>query len=68
MGALRFSPRDRLSDPARDLGPRIITALTGWGSAATTAWWVYTLGPLAGGVLGATAYKMLLSSDTRKAQ
>jgi len=53
-------------NPARDLGPRLVTLVTGWGTAATTAWWVYTLGPLVGAVLGAHAYKALLSSETRK--
>jgi len=49
-------------NPARDLGPRLITLLTGWGSAATTAWWVYTLGPVAGAILGAYAYKYTLET------
>jgi len=44
-------------NPARDLGPRLVTLLTGWGSAATTAWWVYTLGPVAGALLGGAAYQ-----------
>ena len=50
-------------NPARDLGPRLVTLLTGWGSAATTAMWVYTLGPLAGALLGAGAYQLLSSTD-----
>jgi len=46
-------------NPARDLGPRLVTALTGWGAAAATSWWVYTLGPLAGALIGASAYQAL---------
>jgi len=46
-------------NPARDIGPRLVTALAGWGGAATTAWWVYTCGPLIGGILGANAYRAL---------
>ena len=46
-------------NPARDLGPRAVTLLTGWGSAALTSWWVYTLGPLVGGAIGVAAYREL---------
>ena len=54
-------------NPARDLGPRLVTLLTGWGSAALTAGWVYTLGPCVGACLGAHAYKQTLASEvTRK--
>jgi len=44
-------------NPARDLGPRLVTLLTGWGAAATTSWWIYTLGPIVGAVLGGMAYQ-----------
>jgi glycerol uptake facilitator protein len=54
-------------NPARDLGPRLVTLFTGWGGAALTAGWVYTLGPLVGACLGAYAYKHTLASEvTRK--
>ena len=44
-------------NPARDLGPRLVTLLAGWGAAATTSWWIYTLGPVMGGVLGGMTYQ-----------
>jgi MIP family channel proteins len=47
-------------NPARDFGPRLFTALSGWGSDVFTAghnwWWVPIVAPLAGGVLGGLAY------------
>ena len=54
-------------NPARDFGPRLVTLFTGWGGAALTAGWVYTLGPCLGACLGAHAYKNTLASEiTRK--
>jgi MIP family channel proteins len=47
-------------NPARDLGPRLFTAVGGWGSGVFTAgngwWWVPILGPCLGGVLGVLTY------------
>jgi MIP family channel proteins len=47
-------------NPARDLGPRLFTALAGWGHEVFRAghgwWWVPIAGPLVGGVLGAITY------------
>jgi MIP family channel proteins len=47
-------------NPARDLGPRLFTAVAGWGGGVFTAgngwWWVPIAGPLVGGVLGTLAY------------
>lgn len=47
-------------NPARDFGPRVFTAVAGWGSAVFTAnggwWWVPIVGPLIGGVLGGWVY------------
>ena len=45
-------------NPARDLGPRIVTALAGFGTKASfhPAWWAYTVGPIAGAVLGGLLY------------
>ena len=45
-------------NPARDLGPRFVTALAGWGTVAAEAAWVYTLGPIAGAISGASGYVM----------
>ncbi|NXU36271.1 AQP9 protein, partial [Drymodes brunneopygia] len=47
-------------NPARDLGPRLFTAVAGWGMEVFTAgnhwWWVPIVAPLLGGVLGAMIY------------
>jgi MIP family channel proteins len=52
-------------NPARDLGPRLFTALAGWGPDVFTAgrgwWWVPIAGPLAGGVLGGFAYDVCIT-------
>lgn len=54
-------------NPARDLGPRIVTLCTGWGTTAlSTGWWVYTVGPLLGGVLGGLAYAATLGAGHAK--
>lgn len=53
-------------NPARDFGPKLFTALAGWGSTPFTAhnyyFWVPIVGPLIGGVLGAFIYKKLIRS------
>lgn len=53
-------------NPARDFGPRLFTALAGWGRGVFTAgngwWWVPIVGPLAGGVLGGWIYDALVSA------
>ncbi|XP_028814133.1 aquaporin-9a [Denticeps clupeoides] len=47
-------------NPARDLGPRLFTAVAGWGmevfSTANNWWWIPVAGPLVGGVAGAVIY------------
>lgn len=47
-------------NPARDLGPRLFTALAGWGGEVFRAgngwWWVPIVGPLLGGALGGVVY------------
>ena len=40
-------------NPARDLGPRLVTLMAGWGTASMTNWVVYIVGPLVGGPVGA---------------
>lgn len=52
-------------NPARDLGPRLVTLFTGWGGAALSCWWVYTVGPVLGAVLGGTLYKEFFSAPLK---
>lgn len=51
-------------NPARDLGPRLFTAVAGWGSDVFRAghhwWWVPIVGPLVGGVLGGAIYDKVI--------
>jgi MIP family channel proteins len=53
-------------NPARDFGPRLYTALAGWGPAVFRVgspypwWWVPIAGPLAGGVLGGFLYDFFI--------
>jgi glycerol uptake facilitator-like aquaporin len=52
-------------NPARDLGPRLFTALAGWGSEVFRAgnhwWWVPIVGPCLGGLVGGLAYDLLIT-------
>ena len=47
-------------NPARDLGPRLFTAMAGWGPAVFTAangwWWIPVIAPCVGAVAGAWIY------------
>jgi MIP family channel proteins len=47
-------------NPARDFGPRLFTALAGWGGEVFNAgngwWWVPIVGPMIGGPLGGFVY------------
>ncbi len=57
-------------NPARDLGPRLFSALAGWGSLPFNVnglgWLtVYVLAPLLGGLLGGVAYTLLLKPGYR---
>jgi MIP family channel proteins len=51
-------------NPARDLGPRLFTAVAGWGSEVFRAgnhwWWVPIIGPIVGGVLGGWLYDVFI--------
>ncbi|HET7746448.1 MAG TPA: aquaporin, partial [Vicinamibacteria bacterium] len=52
-------------NPARDFGPRLFTAVAGWGPEVFRAgngwWWVPIVGPLVGGVLGGFLYDALIT-------
>lgn len=52
-------------NPARDFGPRLFTAIAGWGGDVFTAaggwWWVPIVGPLIGGVLGGWVYDLFIT-------
>ena len=47
-------------NPARDFGPRLFTAVAGWGGEVFTAgngwWWVPIAGPILGGLVGGFIY------------
>jgi MIP family channel proteins len=47
-------------NPARDFGPRMFTAVAGWGGEVFTAangwWWVPIAGPILGGLVGGFVY------------
>jgi MIP family channel proteins len=51
-------------NPARDLGPRLFTAVAGWGSGVFSAgngwWWVPVAAPIFGAVVGAVLYDVLI--------
>ncbi|XP_053320388.1 aquaporin-9 [Spea bombifrons] len=53
-------------NPARDLGPRIFTALAGWGIDVFTAgnnwWWVPVVGPMVGATMGAYIYILCIEA------
>lgn len=53
-------------NPARDFGPRLFTAVAGWGAdvfrAAHGWWWVPIVGPLVGGVIGGWLYDACVGS------
>ncbi len=55
-------------NPARDLGPRLFSALAGWGSVPFTAngqgWWtVYIVAPILGGQLGGALYRLFFKAS-----
>ena len=53
-------------NPARDFGPRLFTALAGWGGDVFRAgngwWWVPIVAPLLGGILGGWIYDLCVGS------
>jgi MIP family channel proteins len=53
-------------NPARDLGPRLFTAVAGWGPdvfrASNHWWWVPLVAPCLGGVAGGFIYDLLIGN------
>lgn len=53
-------------NPARDLGPRLFTAVAGWGGEVFRAghgwWWVPVIAPCVGGVLGGYVYDLFVGN------
>ena len=51
-------------NPARDFGPRLFTALAGWGGEVFNAgngwWWVPIAGPMIGGPIGGLVYDVFI--------
>lgn len=51
-------------NPARDVGPRLFTAVAGWGGDVFRAgngwWWVPIVAPILGGVLGGGVYDLFV--------
>jgi glycerol uptake facilitator protein len=54
-------------NPARDLGPRILAYIAGWGPAVFQShkyyFWVPIVGPLVGGILGIWVYDILIAPN-----
>lgn len=52
-------------NPARDFGPRLFTAVAGWGSGVFSAsggwWWVPIVAPCIGGVVGGLVYDLFIT-------
>lgn len=60
-------------NPARDLGPRLASFLTGYRSAwrdqwGNLYWWVPVAGPLVGGLVGGVAYKLFIGWFLKRAE
>lgn len=51
-------------NPARDLSPRLFTALAGWGFEVFTTgknfWWIPVVGPLVGAAIGGLVYVLII--------
>ena len=68
-----FSPLTQAGwNPARDFGPRLVAYFAGWGSIAipgpSNGFWVYIVGPLIGGPLGAAVNELLLRPGLAKSR
>ncbi|XP_013923178.1 PREDICTED: aquaporin-3 [Thamnophis sirtalis] len=51
-------------NPARDLGPRLFTAIAGWGTEVFTAcghwWWIPIIAPFLGAIAGILVYQLMI--------
>ncbi|XP_054842762.1 aquaporin-3 [Eublepharis macularius] len=51
-------------NPARDFGPRLFTAIAGWGSEVFTSgrqwWWVPIIAPFLGSIAGVGVYQLMI--------
>jgi len=58
-------------NPARDFGPRLFTALAGWGGDVFRAgngwWWVPIVAPCLGAIVGGFVYDLLITRHYPKA-
>ncbi|KAG2177837.1 hypothetical protein INT43_003084 [Umbelopsis isabellina] len=59
-------------NPARDLGPRIFSAIAGWGPEVFTAsnsfTWVPVIAPFVGGALGGLIYELFIDSESNRSR
>ncbi|KAJ8002556.1 hypothetical protein DPEC_G00160130 [Dallia pectoralis] len=57
-------------NPARDLGPRLFTAVAGWGwevfSTSDYWWWIPVAGPMVGGLAGALVYFLFIEMHHKR--
>jgi len=56
-------------NPARDLGPRIVAAIAGWGKVALPGprneFWLYVVGPMIGGPIGGAIFEFVVGRGLR---
>uniref|UniRef100_A0A673ANM0 Aquaporin 10b n=1 Tax=Sphaeramia orbicularis TaxID=375764 RepID=A0A673ANM0_9TELE len=56
-------------NPARDLGPRLFTFIAGWGEEVFKAggdwWWIPTVAPFVGALIGTVIYELLIEAHHR---
>jgi len=59
-------------NPARDLGPRLFTAIAGWGAEVFRAgnhwWWVPIVGPCVGALVGGAVYDLFITRHHPRAK
>ncbi len=65
IGLCLGAPTGYAINPARDLGPRIVAALCGWGQSVFSShgwyFWVPVVGPLVGGIIGIAIYDRVIA-------